>query len=105
MERLEEGNYQLPDWSLDVRCSGKSWGQKQRPCYGKFRLVDGDIVKRACMGEMCYGFICPDCHCFTEIDEKQIPEEVRDYCLQVAAKGSDYYEKLTEEEKKLSEVL
>lgn len=102
MERLEEGNYQLPDWSIEARCSGKGWEQRQKPCYGKFKLVDGDIVKRTCWGEVYYGFICPDCHCFTQIDEKEIPKEVKDFCLQVAARGSDAYEKLTKEEKKLS---
>lgn len=105
MERLEEGNYKLPDWSLEARCSGKGWQQNQKPCYGKFKLVDGDIVKRKSWGEMYYGFICPDCHCFTELNEKQIPNEVKNYCPQVAARGSDEYEKLSEEEKKLSEVL
>jgi len=105
MERLEEGNYKLPDWSLDVRCNGYGWGQKQKPCYGKFRLIDGDILKRKTQEDTYYGFICPDCHCFTEIAEKQIPKEVKDYCLQVAARGSDAYEGLSKEEKKLSEVL
>lgn len=105
MERLEKGNYKLPDWSLEARCTGECWEQKQKPCYGNFKLVDGDIVKRISRGETCYGFICPDCNCFTEINEKQIPYDVRKWCPQVAAKGSDYYSKLTEEEKKLSEVL
>jgi len=62
-------------------------------------------VKRTYWGEVYYGFICPKCHCFTQIDEKEIPKEVKDFCLQVAARGSDAYEKLTKEEKKLSEVL
>lgn len=106
MERLEKGNYKLPDWSIEARCTGEGWGQNHKPCYGNFKLVDGDIVKRIFgEGEKCYGFICPDCNCFTEISEKQLPYAVRRWCPQVAAKGSDEYSKLTEEEKKLSEVL
>ncbi len=105
MERLEKGNYKLPNWSMEARCTGNGWGQKKKTCYGKWKLEDGDILKRVTSETTYYGFICPDCHCFTELDSEKIPLEVREYCPQVAARGSDHYEKLTDEEKKLSEVL
>ncbi len=106
MELIEKGNYKLPDWSMEARCTGKGWEQKQKPCYSKWKLEDGDIVKRKNSdGEVYYGFICPDCHCFTQLEEKELPTNVKEYCLQVAAKGSNHYVTLTEEEKKLSEVL
>lgn len=105
MELIEKGNYKLPYWSMEARCTGGGCGQKHKPCYSKWKLEDGDIVKRELLGVICYGFICPDCHCFTVLDDIGLPADVKAYCLQVATKGSKEYEKLTEEEKKLSEVL
>ncbi len=102
---IEKGNYKLPDWSMEARCTGAGCGQKHKPCYSKWKLEDGDIVKRKFGGEICYGFICPDCHCFTILDETELPDNVKAYCLQVAAKGSKEYEELTEKEKILSEGL
>lgn len=52
-----------------------------------------------------YGFICPVCNCFTEIDKSMIPENIKQNCLSVAARGSDCWNSLTDEEKKISEVL
>ena len=111
MKVLKKGNYKLQDWSLEVECTGKGWHNDNRPCHSILKLEDGDIVKRKYQGygESCpstyYGFICNECHCFTEIDESLIPDEIKRYCPQVAGKGSDYYSELTDEEKKLSEVL
>lgn len=68
-------------------------------------MEDGDIVKRDCDGSFDYGCICPECGCFTVIPKKDIPKEVLEYALQVAKKGSDNYMSLTEEEKKMSEML
>ncbi len=68
-------------------------------------MEDGDIVKRAYDGYFDYGCICPECGCFTVIPKEDIPKEVQEYALQVAAKGSDNYLELTEEEKKMSEML
>lgn len=78
-------------------------------------LEDGDIVKRKYMDqyynglrswdEFAYGFICTECHAFTEIDEKLIPDEIKKYCPQVAAKDSKAYQQLTEQEKELSKFL
>lgn len=111
MKVLKKGNYKLQDWSLEVECTGNGWTNNNRPCHSILELEDGDIVKRKYQRYGCnypstsYGFICSECHCFTEIDESLIPKEIKKYCPQVAAKGSDYYSELTDEEKKLSEVL
>lgn len=110
MKVLEKGNYKMRDWSLQVECTGKDWSQKSKPCHSILELEDGDIVKREYGSingdtQIAFGFICPECKCFTEIDEARIPNEVKKYCPQVAAKGSDAYEKLTEEEKELSKDL
>lgn len=105
MVMKEEGNYKLPAWSLDVRCTGKGWEQKHKPCYGMMTLEDGDVLKRISCEEVYYGCICPECKCFTEIPEKLIPREVKKYAPQVAAPGSDQYKDLTKEEKELSKYL
>ncbi len=105
MKVLEKENYKVRDWKLKVECTGNLWHNKNKPCHSILELEDGDIVKREGLGEFSYGFICCECHCFTEIAPKLIPDEIKNYCLQVAAKGSDAYSKLSEEEKKLSEVL
>lgn len=108
-EILEEGNYKFPDWSIEARCMGAlDWeklGKPRKPCYSKLKLEDGDIVRRIGSGETYYGFICPKCKCFTELPEEEIPENVKEYALQVAAPGSDNWEKLSDEEKELSEEL
>lgn len=103
----KEGNYKLEDWKLTgMECIGREWAQKQRPCHSVYTLEDGDIVKRKSYDEFCYGFICPKCHCFTEVAGKLIPDEIKDFCPQVAAPGSDEYMKnLTDEEKELSKYL
>lgn len=106
MEMTKEGNYKLEEWSLkDVECTGEGWGQKHRPCHSQFTLYDGDIVKRESLGNMYYGFICDKCHIFTELDEDLIPDEIKKFCPQVAAPGSDAYSKLSPEEKELSKYL
>ena len=103
---LKEGNYKLPDWKIVCTCTGNGWGNRgKKPCYSTIELEDGDIFKRKCYDEFYYGFICPQCSCFTEIDSNLLPYEVKNYAPQVAAKGSDEYSSLTEQEKKLSEKL
>ena len=109
MQILKEGV--SPNWSLEIQCTGHGWQNKNKPCFSVLKLNTDDIVKRSyrrypsVSSSMSYGFICPKCHCFTEINEFLIPQFIKNNCLQVAAKGSDYYSKLSDEEKKLSEVL
>ncbi len=110
MEFTEEGKFFDPDWLLEIRCSGIGWEQKNKPCYGKAKIRSNQIVKRYSGSydgdtNVNYGFICSRCHCFTVINEKEIPEELKQFCLTVAAKGSDGYSDLNKEEKELSKVL
>lgn len=111
MQILKQGNSKLPNWSLEIQCTGHLWQNKNTPCYSIVKLDSKDIVKRFSKryfeesSNISYGFICPICHCFTEINEFLIPQQIKDHCLTVAAKGSDYYDKLNDEERKLSEVL
>lgn len=71
MKLLEEGNYKS-DWTMNATCTGKGWDQKNPPCFSKYLIESNDILKRRYtdMGgdsETFYGFVCPKCHCFTEI--------------------------------------
>lgn len=108
----KKGNYADPNWSLeDVMCTGKGWNQNgKKPCYSVWDLDSGDIVKREYPDDfnsiaISYGFICPECHCFTQIDERLIPRSIKLQCMRVAAKGSDAYNRLSDAEKKASEHL
>lgn len=106
MQVKEQGDYKMPDWKLEVRCTGRDWEQKQKPCYSLLVVEDGDIVKRSYYeDEIAYGCICPVCKCFTEIPEKDIPYNVRKFAPRVVSRGSDGYSELSDEEKKLSENL
>ena len=109
MKVLKKGNGVDQNWSLKVTCTGKGWLNKLNPCYSELELNNKDVVARNHMtyGDVSpttyYGFFCPVCHCFTEVDEKLIPASVKQNCMQVAKKGSNEYEKLTVEEQKLSD--
>lgn len=112
MKLKKKGNYVDPNWVLeDVMCTGKGWDQNgKKTCYSIWDLDSEDIVKREYTDvfkstSFAYGFICSECHCFTEIDENLIPEQVKHNCIQVAAKGSDKYKRLSHAEKKRSEYL
>lgn len=115
MKVLEKGNYKVRNWKLKAECTGEEWKNKNKPCHSILELEDGDIVKRKYTDRsyhgfrdwvgVAYGFICCECHAFTEIDEKLVPDEIKEYCPQVATKDSSEYEKLTEREKELSKFL
>lgn len=103
----KEGNYKLEDWKLTgIECDGFGWDPPRKPCHSVYTLEDGDIVKRKFCGDFYFGFICPNCHCFTQLlSETPIPNEIARFCLQVASPGSDEYCSLTDEEKELSKYL
>ena len=113
---LKKGDYKLRDCFLELECTGSyEYQNKRKPCHSILKIEDGDIVKLECEkypklgipGEKydLFGFVCCECHCFTEVPSTQIPKEVRDYCVKIATKNSPEYQNLTEEGKKLSEYL
>ena len=113
MKLKKKGTYVDPNWSLeDVMCTGKGWEQNgKKPCYSVWDLDSADILirKHTAYGDSYpttyYGFICPECHCFTELDANLLPHDIRKNCKMVAMKGSDEYFRLSEEEQKLSDFL
>lgn len=69
----------LETWEMKVECTGS---EGDNPCGRYFKVNSKDIVKRrACVMYSCeldiYGFVCPECHSFTEIHIDSIPEVVR----------------------------
>ena len=90
MEIIKKGD---TNWSLEVVCTGEGWNNFEKtPCFSILKLNKEDIYKRSYHQyekgtKHTYGFICPVCHCFTEIDKSQISEYIKATCLSVAKKG------------------
>lgn len=83
MRKIANGNDNPNKWTMQATCTGAGWSQKGRgPCYSLFELDGRDIYKRShtdyggCT-DTYYGFICPDCGCFTEIPKEKLPSGVR----------------------------
>ena len=83
MRKLANGNENTKKWSLEATCTGMGWDQLGKtPCNALFELNQGDIYQRkhtdysGCT-DTYYGFICPDCGCFTELKSSDIPSFVR----------------------------
>lgn len=73
----------LEDWNLEVLCSGKNWNQNGKiPCGSTLEIDVNDLIKRKWSkypdnNGVDYGFICPVCQCFTEIDNKNLSEHLK----------------------------
>ncbi len=84
MKVLESGNTKS-DWNIKTQCTGKGWMQNHRPCGAKLLVEEEDIVHRKYAESyweygIDYGFICPECKCFTALEHELIPKEIRQYC-------------------------
>lgn len=69
-------------FKMEVTCSGKGWHQDGKPCYRLWEINAYDVKSRKhtdISGEtdIYYGFVCPTCGCFTELNSKDIPMEVK----------------------------
>lgn len=70
-------------FKIKVTCDGNGWDQDDHdPCYALWEATEADIYRRShtdiseCT-DTYYGFICPDCGCFTELDAKKLPSRVK----------------------------
>lgn len=70
-------------WRAEETCTGRGWAQDgTRPCGRLIEVLATDIVCRT-HTDLCgdkdryYGFICPGCGSFTEMDKSKIPSDVR----------------------------
>jgi len=70
-------------FKMKATCSGRGWDQNGKvPCYALWEITAADVRKRthtdmSGVTDVYYGFVCPDCGCFTELDTNKIPSEVR----------------------------
>ena len=70
-------------WTMQATCTGNGWNQDGKsPCLALFELDAGDIYSRVHHdygggSDTYYGFICPNCGCFTEISDSKLPSYVR----------------------------
>ena len=78
-------------WSMKVTCTGLRCSDY--PCFSELLITKEDIVSLY-TGATRYGFICPSCHQFTEIDDNLLPYSVKVHALRIAEKGSSAYESL-----------
>lgn len=70
-------------FKIKVTCDGRGWDQDGHdPCYALWEATEADIYCRSSTDysgftDTYYGFICPDCGCFTEIDAKKLPGRIK----------------------------
>ena len=97
------------DWAMLFKCTGNGFKNRHKPCNYNLVIEKNDIVKMKYFenGEtkIMYGFICMNCHCFTKIDSKLVPNDVICNCPTIAPKGTAIYSKLSVEEQILSSKL
>lgn len=70
-------------WRKRVECNGRGgWHLQEgkRPCGHVLNVSENDIRKK---GASYYGVICPFCGCFNEINQKEIPEKVKNKALRL----------------------
>lgn len=83
MRKLADGKNNPEIWKTKATCSGAGWNQEGRtPCYSLWEVTALDIRSRRHTDygggtETYYGFVCPECGCFTELNSKDIPYDVR----------------------------
>ena len=80
------------DWELEVDCTGGEWRDDKVPCGSTSSINATDLVRRKwCKypddNGVDYGFICPKCGCFTNIDEKNLTKDLK-------TMAKDYIEKI-----------
>lgn len=78
MKLIAEADQNPELFSIKISCTGARWNQDNRtPCGRLWELNATDILKRnytdyAGGSETYYGFVCPKCGCFTEIQSSEL---------------------------------
>jgi hypothetical protein len=71
------------DWKLEVNCTGGNWYQDGNvPCSSTLEIEACDLTKRTWSkypddSGVDYGFVCPICGCFTNIDGKFLNDHLK----------------------------
>jgi len=83
MKKLADAKDNPNIFKIEQTCTGKGWDQGHRtPCFALWEISAVDIFKRkytdmAGDTEITYGFLCPECGCFTELNAADLPREVK----------------------------
>lgn len=83
MKKIANGNENPNQWKIQATCTGKGWNQNHKvPCNALFELNQSDIYFRTYTDygggtDTYYGFICPDCGCFTELNSNDLPSYIK----------------------------
>lgn len=99
MKKLADAKDNPQLWKTEATCSGKGWDQSGKiPCYALWEVTAKDIKKRSHTDygggtDTYYGFVCPDCGCFTELPEKDIPHEVRSHAATYIGKTAEEFDR------------
>lgn len=91
MRVLKSGSENTQVWTTEETCTGAGWNQdaNRNPCGSLLEIKAQDIMKRkhtdisGCT-DIYYGFNCPVCGCFTELNDRKIPSVVK-------SGAKDYY--------------
>lgn len=84
---LKTAKQMMLGWKVPITCTGHithtNMNTFNSGCYYLIEINARDIIKvlhnqGECEPEYSYGFICPNCKFFTEIDEKDIPYFIRE---------------------------
>ena len=107
MDIIKKGD---SSWKMEVQCTG--YVCSDYPCFSELIVEKEDIVL---LHEFhsAYGFICPICHQFTEIDRNLLPYSVKANAIRIAEKYGSYYssylgglkDPISEKQKKLCETV
>ena len=83
MRKLAKANQNKNMFRMKATCDGNGWNQNGKtPCYQLWEITALDIKYRSHtdisgVTDIYYGFVCPECGCFTELDEQNIPSTVK----------------------------
>jgi hypothetical protein len=71
------------EWKRIVNCTGGDWNQGDKvPCGSTLQIDSNDLIKRKWFKYpdyegVSYGFICPVCGCFTNLNENELPDHLK----------------------------
>lgn len=80
--RIVKQRKAFENWSLKVTCNGEKWTQKQAPCGSDLEIDIKDLYFRKWFKYpntegISYGYICPVCGCFSEINESLLSKHMK----------------------------
>ena len=90
-------------WNMKVTCQG--YYSSDYPCFSELIVSKEDIVRLVNGMKDIYGFICPVCNQFTQINRDSLPYSVKANSIGIAEKDSEFYDFLSAKGQKMSEKV